>query len=66
MGLGSYPTVSVRDARTRAFEARAKIEDGVDPLEERRATQDEASRKARMPTFEEAARALHTDLSVGF
>ncbi len=66
MGLGSYPTISIRDARTRAFEARAKIEDGVDPLEERRATQDEANRKARIPTFEEAARAVHTDLSAGF
>ncbi|CAH0338610.1 tyrosine-type recombinase/integrase [Rhizobium sp. CECT 9324] len=66
MGLGSYPTVPIRDARTRAFEARTKIEDGIDPLEERRAAADDASLRARIPTFEEAARAVHADLSVGF
>ncbi len=66
MGLGSYPTISIRDARTKAFEARLKIEDGIDPLEERRAEEDDARKKASIPTFAEAARSVHADLALGF
>lgn len=66
MGLGSYPTVSIRDARTKAFEARLKIADGLDPLEERRAEEDDAKKQASIPTFEQAARSVHSDLSMGF
>jgi integrase len=66
MGLGSYPTISIREARTRAFEARLKIEDGFDPLEERRAAEDDAKKNAGIPTFEQAARSVHGDLAEGF
>lgn len=66
MGLGSYPAVSIRDARSKAFEARTAIESGVDPLEERRERRAEESKLAAIPTFEDAARRLHADLSVGF
>lgn len=37
MGLGGYPDVTLSDARTAAREARAKVREGVDPIEEARA-----------------------------
>jgi integrase len=37
IGLGSYPTVPLAAARERAREARQKIDEGIDPAEERRA-----------------------------
>jgi integrase len=66
MGLGSYPTVSIRDARSKAFEARMKLEEGMDPVEERRAHEDAAQKRVCIPTFEDAARTLHADLAEGF
>lgn len=66
MGLGSYPAVSIRDARARALEARTLIENGGDPLDERRQREDETKRLAKIPTFEEAARAHHADRAEGF
>ncbi len=35
MGLGSWPDVSIGEARERAAQARKKLRDGVDPIEER-------------------------------
>ncbi len=35
MGLGRWPDVSIAEARQRAAEARRKLRDGVDPIEER-------------------------------
>lgn len=55
IGLGSYPTVTLAQARDKAREARNKIEAGVDPVEERKATRAklaEAQRKGL--TFAEA------------
>jgi len=66
MGLGSYPTTPIRDARIRALEARNLIEEGTDPLEERKAKQEALARLAAMPTFEEAARCHHEDRDEGF
>lgn len=66
MGLGSYPAVSIRDARARAFEARSVIEDGSDPLEARRLRETEVQRLAAVPIFEDAARRLYADLAPGF
>jgi integrase len=43
-----------------------KIEDGFDPLEERRAAEDDAKKNAGIPTFEQAARSVHGDLAEGF
>lgn len=51
MGLGSYPTTSIRDARVKSFEARCVIDDGNDPLEIRRKQEREAIRLASVPTF---------------
>ena len=38
IGLGSFPTVTLSQAREKAREAREKIERGIDPVEERKAT----------------------------
>lgn len=66
MGLGSYPATPVKDARNTAIGIRKLIESGRDPIEERirLAKQDEV--KLVMPTFAEAARQVHADLSPGF
>lgn len=37
IGLGSFPTVTLAEARQKARDTRAKIEAGVDPVEERKA-----------------------------
>ena len=66
MGLGSYPTTSIREARTKAFEARGEIDGGNDPLEVRRKQEREAARLATVPTFAEAARQHHADKAEGF
>ncbi len=66
MGLGSYPTTSIRDARVKAFEARGIIDDGNDPLELRRKQEREAVRLATVPTFADAAREHHADKAEGF
>src|SRR5277367_6756225 len=53
MGLGSYPAVSLSEARIAAADARKLIAQNVDPLDARA-----ASRKAAkpIPTFQEVAR----------
>ncbi|MHA7969326.1 tyrosine-type recombinase/integrase [Rhizobium sp. CAU 1783] len=66
MGLGSYPTTSIRDARAKAFEARTVIDDGSDPLEIRRKQEREVERLAAVPTFADAARQHHADKAEGF
>lgn len=66
MGLGSYPTTSIPDARVKAFEARGIIDDGNDPLELRRKQEQEATRLATVPTFADAARRHHADKAEGF
>ncbi len=66
MGLGIYPLVPIRDVRAKAFALRQQIEDGVDPLEQRRREQEALTKEAEIPTFEAAARAFHTDHAAGF
>lgn len=51
IGLGGFPLVSLAEARELAFENRRTARLGGDPLA--------AKRKARMPTFAEAARKTH-------
>lgn len=56
IGLGAYPEVGLAEARERAREAKAKVRDGVDPIEERRAARAAlAAARARNLTFAEAA-----------
>lgn len=60
------PTTSIRDARAKAFEAQVIIDDGKDPLEFRRAQEQEVERLATVPTFADAARHHHADKAEGF
>jgi integrase len=56
LGLGPLTTVSLAAARERARQARQKLLDGIDPIEERRAaTTAAAVNAARMMTFEQCA-----------
>lgn len=53
IGLGSYPTVLLAEARDRARQARAQIRDGVDPVVERKKAKDAiAASQAKAVTFE--------------
>lgn len=56
IGLGSYPTVGLAEAREKAREARRLVEQGIDPIEERRAARERLeAAQARHITFDEAA-----------
>ena len=66
MGLGSYPAVSLLEARKKAMDARSGIAAGVDPLSARQRFVDEERLKLTIPTFAEATRQLHADLKLGF
>ena len=57
VSLGGYPKVSLQAARKLAQAERDKVATGIDPAEERRA--ERAERRRTMPTFREAARAVH-------
>lgn len=54
-GLGGFPAVTLAQAREKAREMRSKIENGVDPIEERKAAKSalEAAQRRGL-TFEEA------------
>lgn len=53
MGLGGWPDVPLAEARERARAARRKIDEGLDPIEARRATKDTLR---ATPTFSECAK----------
>ena len=55
MGLGSYPLVSLADARAKAVDARRVTADGKDPILCR---DTEATKAAEVPTFTQAAAAF--------
>lgn len=58
IGLGSYPEVSLAEAREKARELRRQVRDGIDPIEERKATKIRAQLEAaKAKTFEECANA---------
>jgi hypothetical protein len=57
-GLGSYPAVGLKDARTKAAEHRARLGKGIDPIEAERAAR-KASRP--IPTFEAVAELVIAD-----
>lgn len=66
MGLGSYPAVSVKAARDLAWNARQMVEAGKDPLEERKREYERKRVLSDMPTFERAARIVHSQALPGF
>lgn len=58
IGLGSYPEVSLAEAREKARELRKQVRDGIDPIEERKVTKVRAALEAaKSKTFEECANA---------
>lgn len=58
IGLGGYPTVTLKDARAKARAAREEIEKGVDPIDARRAAASAAkAARAAARTFDECAAA---------
>lgn len=61
-GLGSYPEVGIAEAGRLAFAMREQLAAGVDPLDVRK----EQAQKQRIPTFREAAEALHKELLPGW
>lgn len=58
MGLGSYPEITLRQARDRALDARRLKASGVDPISKRRAEKAEQAAKSNPVTFEIAANAF--------
>lgn len=59
MGLGAYPAVGVAAAREKARGARALIEQGIDPIEQRQRVRREAAvARASAKTFDECSSAL--------
>jgi integrase len=57
-GLGSYPTVTLKDARVAADECRQLVARGVDPIEDRKQKRDAAAiEAAKAMTFEDCAAA---------
>ena len=58
MGLGSYPTISLLEARQKAAEQRKRLDQGVDPIEARNAQRlQETLEQGRSKTFAECATA---------
>lgn len=59
-GLGGYPEIGLSDARDNAREFRAKVKQGIDPLEERKQAREVLIKKrATSISFEQAARDCH-------
>ncbi len=56
LGLGGYPDVTLAQARERARETRAIIQQGRDPVAEREAAQAALRAAVRVPTFDECAK----------
>lgn len=66
MGLGTYPDVSIIDARKAAITARDHIRDYKDPIEARKSEKVSRQADADAMTFEQAARMVHEDLKPGW
>lgn len=66
IGLGSYPEISLAEARESAREIKKKIRQGVDPVEEKKATRRALFNQAKRLTFSEAARLCHKQKSPEF
>ena len=66
MGLGTYPTVSIAEVRKAAWRARELLADKVDPITERTRREREAMAQARVPTFADAAKKVHSEISESF
>ncbi|MES2818716.1 MAG: integrase arm-type DNA-binding domain-containing protein [Pseudomonadota bacterium] len=59
--LGSYPVVTLADARRKRLELKRLLVEGLDPVEQNQKVRAEAAKKAR--SFESVARAWHEQMS---
>ena len=66
MGLGVYPSASLRDARVRALAVRSQIDSGHDPIQERRREQVITEREVNVPTFLQGAEKTHETAKSGW
>lgn len=67
MGLGSYPEVSLAEARQRALEHRRTMRDGINPVEQRREDRERAKTEAgKAKTFKHCAEAFIEAHRVGW
>ncbi|NYH23954.1 tyrosine-type recombinase/integrase [Paraburkholderia bryophila] len=65
-GLGTYPEVSIADARDKALKMRRLLDAGKDPIDTRDREQEAASIVEAALTFEKAARKVHDELKPGW
>lgn len=65
-GLGTFPEVSIPEARDKALAMRKLIDAGADPIDERKREREAATVAAAELNFEKAARAKHEELSPGW
>lgn len=61
-GLGSYPEIGIAEVGKQAMVMREQLAAGIDPL----AVKNESTTKPDLPTFEEAAKNVHTELLPGW
>lgn len=67
IGLGGYPDVTLSQAREEARSVKARIREGIDPIEERRAARRTIrAEQAKRLTFAEAARRKHAAIEDEF
>ena len=66
MGFGTYPEVSITEARKTAATARDLIRNGIDPIDARKADTQARLRDAQALTFEQATRMVHEDHKPGW
>ena len=66
MGVGTYPEVSITEARKSAAAARELIRNGMDPIDARKADRQARSIGAQALTFEKAAKQFHADHKPGW
>jgi len=66
MGLGTYPEISIIEARMAASAARDQMRNGIDPIEERKSNVKASILHTQALTFEDAARKVHADLKPGW
>src|SRR5437879_3205561 len=55
MGLGSFPTIGLGDARAKAAEQRRLLADGADPVEERAQKRAAALQRRKLATLRDTA-----------
>src|SRR5262249_4945875 len=67
MGLGSFPSIGLAEARTKAGECRRLCQDGMDPIEARKAVREQlALEAAKALTFKTAAAACIASKGAGW